>query len=102
MDVEKIFIVIYLLVMYVLLYMFFIFEIIYLFRSVFFFFMVYFFNVYCKLFSKFARSINVREERKLGGLFNVELIFYRCIVVLVEIVICDYIVIIVGYSLIIL
>lgn len=62
--------------------------------------MVYFFNVYCKLFSKPARSTNVREERKLGGLSNVESIFYRCTAALVETVICDYIVITVGHSLI--
>lgn len=76
MDVEKILIVIYLLVMYILLYMSFISEITYLFRSASFSFYGVFFQCVRKLFSKPARSTNVREERKLGDLSNVESIFY--------------------------
>lgn len=56
--------------------------------------------MYCKLLSKPARSTNVREERKAVDLSNVESIFYRCTAALEETVICDYIVITVGHSLI--
>lgn len=65
-DVEKIFIVIYLLVMYVYYICLSSLRLLTCLEVHLFLSMVYFFNVYCKLFSKPARSTNVREERKLG------------------------------------